>query len=398
MARSPAKPGQNSTAKRFKVALSFAGERRLFVEKVAEALVAKLGNDAVFYDKFFTAELARTNLDTYLQNIYHKDSELIVVFLCADYARKEWCGLEGRALRDLIKQKEDSLIMPFRFDDTEIAGFFSTDGYVSVRTMPPEEAARLILVRLGCTSTPLNPKNEGEVVSASEDWLLLGQGFYRAKRVLFAGTERVTALVKTSHGEEDAALALLRPDRWQGKSIRFAFRNEAWSVRIKSANCESEGRDNVWTLEADIEQLNYGGTAVSEMSTTGYTADDVAKLRAGRILLNDPSPAATPNLKNLTLEMLIGGMGGQVRADCCPLIELRKSWKGSERAYLECGRLLSVFYLKMTNTVESVLELSLGPLEAKRKLPVRFRGLRKKIFTNRDARAIELEGVCELRS
>lgn len=78
--------------KRFKVALSFPGERRPFVGKVATCLQQQLGD--VFYDLYYEAELARPNLDTLLQRIYHDNSELIVVFLCAEYSSKEWTGLE----------------------------------------------------------------------------------------------------------------------------------------------------------------------------------------------------------------------------------------------------------------------------------------------------------------
>jgi hypothetical protein len=133
--------------KRFRVALSFPGERRGFVGKVAESLVKEFGKEEVFYDKNFEAELARLDLDTYLQGIYHKDSELIVVFLCAEYEKKEWCGLEWRAIRDLIKNKKAWEIMFVRFDDAEIPGAFSIDGYVSAEGREPEEIAKRIVER-----------------------------------------------------------------------------------------------------------------------------------------------------------------------------------------------------------------------------------------------------------
>ncbi|HWB06876.1 MAG TPA: hypothetical protein VG796_27880 [Verrucomicrobiales bacterium] len=47
------------SAKRFRIAFSFAGEKRDFVEKVAALLAAKFGTDAIFYDKFHEAEFAR---------------------------------------------------------------------------------------------------------------------------------------------------------------------------------------------------------------------------------------------------------------------------------------------------------------------------------------------------
>ena len=92
--------------------------------------------------------MARPDLDTYLQRIYHDDSDLIAVFLCAEYEKKEWCGLEWRAIRDLIKTRTSAAIMPFRFDNTSIPGLFSIDGYVEVGQRLPMEVASLILQRL----------------------------------------------------------------------------------------------------------------------------------------------------------------------------------------------------------------------------------------------------------
>lgn len=133
--------------KRFRVALSFPGEQREFAKEVADFLGEEFGKDEVFYDKHFEAELARIDLDTYLQKIYHDDSELIVVFLCGEYEKKEWCGLEWRAIRDLIKKRKASDIMPVRFDDTHIPGLFSIDGYVTMGDRTARDVAELAIER-----------------------------------------------------------------------------------------------------------------------------------------------------------------------------------------------------------------------------------------------------------
>jgi len=142
--------------KRFLVALSFSGDRRVFVEQVAHHLAVTLGRDRVLYDGFYEAEFARPNLDTHLQRLYHDDSELNAVFLCAGYETKEWCGLEWRAIRDLIKLRQTESVMPLRFDETEVPGLFSIDGYVWIGERPPEEIAKVILQRLG-SQTSLGP-------------------------------------------------------------------------------------------------------------------------------------------------------------------------------------------------------------------------------------------------
>jgi hypothetical protein len=133
---------------RFLVALSFPGEHRKFVEEVAGFLGRELGEERILYDRFHEAEFARPNLDTHLQALYHDESRLVVVFLCADYERKEWPGLEWRAIRHLIKSKRASSIMLIRLDEANVSGVFSIDGYISVEGRAPRDIASLIIERL----------------------------------------------------------------------------------------------------------------------------------------------------------------------------------------------------------------------------------------------------------
>ncbi|MEM9266737.1 MAG: hypothetical protein AAGA46_14550, partial [Cyanobacteria bacterium P01_F01_bin.13] len=134
--------------KRFNVALSFPGEHRTFVAQIADVLAQTLTQEKIFYDFFYEAELARPNLDIYLQNIYHNDADLIVVFICEAYDKKEWCHLEARAIRDLIKKRRDDEVMFVRVDDGDVAGVFSVDGDVDAKGRPAAEIANLICQRL----------------------------------------------------------------------------------------------------------------------------------------------------------------------------------------------------------------------------------------------------------
>ena len=133
---------------KFKVALSFPGEKRAYVSAVADLLRARIGNDQIFYDFDFQSQLAKPNLDTLLQKIYRYNSDLIVVFLCEEYANKQWCGLEWRAIRDIIKSKDDDKIMFVRFDDAQIDGILSIDGYIDARHVSKEQVSQFIIERI----------------------------------------------------------------------------------------------------------------------------------------------------------------------------------------------------------------------------------------------------------
>lgn len=138
----------------FRVALSFAGEQRVYVSHIVDALRPALGPDAVFYDFDYQAQLARPNLDTLLQRVYRDQSQLVVVCLCKQYAEKSWCGLEWRAVRDIIKAKGDAHVMFVRFDDAAVEGLLSIDGYIDARSHTPQEVAELIILRLARTPSP----------------------------------------------------------------------------------------------------------------------------------------------------------------------------------------------------------------------------------------------------
>lgn len=130
----------------FRVAFSFPGEARHRIGPIARNVQEALGPDSVFYDEWYKAELARPNLDLRLQGIYTR-AELVVVCLCAGYERKEWCGLEWRPIRDLIKKRQDR-IMLLRLDDADVAGSFSIDGYIDLRLHDDTETCALVVRRV----------------------------------------------------------------------------------------------------------------------------------------------------------------------------------------------------------------------------------------------------------
>jgi small GTP-binding protein len=139
---------QTMSAKRFRIALSFAGEKRDFVEKVASLLAAKFGEDAILYDKFHEAEFARYNLGIYLPKLYSAESELIVPVLCKDYDHKRWTGWEWIHIYSLLTKQDGHRVMPCRFDNADADGLTPASGFIELDQKTPEQAAKLILERL----------------------------------------------------------------------------------------------------------------------------------------------------------------------------------------------------------------------------------------------------------
>ena len=131
----------------FDVALSFPGEKRELVEKIAHELERRLGPNVYFYDDNYISQLAQPSLDTLLQGIYSR-AKLDVVFLSADYQKKNWCGVEFRAIRDIIFNRENSRVMYIRTDEGTVEGVMQTDGYVDARRFDPAKIAGFICERL----------------------------------------------------------------------------------------------------------------------------------------------------------------------------------------------------------------------------------------------------------
>ncbi|HXU37138.1 MAG TPA: tetratricopeptide repeat protein [Blastocatellia bacterium] len=136
------------SAKRFRIAFSFAGEKRDFVAEVANILAKRFGEDAILYDKFHEAEFARARLGRYLPKLYYEESELIVVVICGQYAQKEWTGLEWDAIFDLLKQRREQEVLLGRFDRATVDGLYSDAGFIDFDQKTPAQTATVILERL----------------------------------------------------------------------------------------------------------------------------------------------------------------------------------------------------------------------------------------------------------
>ena len=133
---------------RFRVAFSFAGEKRAFVEKVANILANKFGREAILYDKFHEAEFSRPKLAFHLTNLYSTEADLVVCVFSREYSHKQWCGLEWLTIYGLIKQRADFSIMLSRFDHFEPEGLFGLDGFSELDEQTPSQFANLVLERL----------------------------------------------------------------------------------------------------------------------------------------------------------------------------------------------------------------------------------------------------------
>lgn len=113
----------------YDIALSFAGEDRIYAEQLANELVKH--NVRVFYDGFEKATLWGKDLFVYLSDLYRLRSKYCVLFLSKYYNAKLWTNHERRAAQSRAFQENKEYILPIHLDDTEIPGILNTTGYVN---------------------------------------------------------------------------------------------------------------------------------------------------------------------------------------------------------------------------------------------------------------------------
>ena len=131
----------------YDVVLSFAGEERGYVEKVAEYLKEK--GIKFFYDEYEEVDLWGKDLYTHLDDIYRKKAKYCVMFLSKNYATKVWPNHERKSTQARALEEKKEYILPARFDDTEIPGIRPTTAYIDLRKKPPEEFGKLIIGKIG---------------------------------------------------------------------------------------------------------------------------------------------------------------------------------------------------------------------------------------------------------
>lgn len=134
----------------FDVALSFAGEDRIYVSQLANTLRRR--GVKVFYDIYEKHTLWGKNLYTHLSEVYQNKARYCVMFLSQHYAMKLWTNHEREAAQARAFLEHEEYILPVRLDGTHIPGIPTTICYLS---WPPESAKTIsdaVLSKLGKVS------------------------------------------------------------------------------------------------------------------------------------------------------------------------------------------------------------------------------------------------------
>jgi hypothetical protein len=130
----------------YQVALSFAGEQRDYVKAVASEL--NKHGVRVFYDEDDEIGLWGKNPAEELQRVYMTASNVVVMFVWEDYARKSWPIHERRSALARALDERREYILPARFDDTALPGLDPTVSYLPLANRLPAKLAENIMAKL----------------------------------------------------------------------------------------------------------------------------------------------------------------------------------------------------------------------------------------------------------
>lgn len=131
----------------YDVCLSFAGQDRVYVRRVAAALRDR--GVRVFFDEYAETELWGKDLYAHLDQVYRDAARYCVLFISKHYARKVWTDHERESAQARALRAHREYILPARCDGTKVPGLRDTVGYINLSKRKPEECADLVCKKLG---------------------------------------------------------------------------------------------------------------------------------------------------------------------------------------------------------------------------------------------------------
>ena len=186
--------------------------------------------------------------------------------------------------------------------------------------------------------------------------------------------------------------------------IALALREDAARVKPREIVETTSGSQNVWKVVFKEERLRQNSSPLGEVTFGSFTPEKLAEERAKRILLdkklgelpadfqNQTGPAGL--LNEATLEMFVRGTNG-FEISASPIPPLYRSIGNRQAQFEKYARLTSILYLKLSNTVEEILQFDLKLLNSN-EVEIKFKGRRHRRSTNVEPYVFEVNGTCPL--
>lgn len=227
-------------------------------------------------------------------------------------------------------------------------------------------------------------------------WIMLGDNFIDASKVRRTENGSFSVDVLSSTAERDAMIQSLQPSQYhRGDRIAFAFENDACDVEVKGITSESVEGGQIWTLTLkpmEMPNHSYLETTIVE-NNRDYTPRDIAELRARVLLIDERQPVARGISGYSLLHHAVGNNSGSDSLPCV-IRDVYAAHK-NQAQWKEFARLRAIYLLKMTRTVEHILDLTIGKVNGG-KVAVSFRGRRARQYSNAEPETVSVSGACPL--
>lgn len=270
-----------------------------------------------------------------------------------------------------------------------------------LRNLPPRRRSQTA-VKTVLDGRPSNKRSATEPTVEQNDYeslvlLMNRQQKYQLIPSARIESDTVTKLQLTPVNPHQIAF-LSNLNDYFDKSVAVAFGLNAIEARAENISHLREAGREIWTITLQPEKEGHD-SSFPAFSMNGWSADDIAEIRARRILLNEQIGggrfSAMDRLNAGMIEHYVQGKNryiGEVRS---PFPELYAELGADQPYFLAAARLFAVLYLRLTGAVKHVLKLDLAMRDGA-KLAVRFEGQRLQYYSNVEPCILKIKGSCLL--
>ena len=240
-------------------------------------------------------------------------------------------------------------------------------------------------------------KSVGESASALVQVLVFAQNgravVFDAEGVESSGTRVVINVPAVGPDESSFLEELVRSG---SDMVGIAWGSRAVVGRIVSHSTHTTGLSEHWQLElrSFFEGLSSG---TIELGHAQYSANQLAELRARRILLDEQVVHGDieKDLNAAALETLIRGMNSPIKATRSPIPMIFNDLKTDPPRFESIARLFCVFFLLASGAVAVVRKLSIK-IASESQVRIEFKGIRHREYENAPPFEITVDGFCEV--
>ena len=407
------------------VFISYCHENKTIVDRLCENLISR--GIKVWLDR--NALEPGMRWKPAIQQAIHQGTYFVACFSKESNAREQTYMSEELALAvEKLRERHFDKVwfIPVKLNECEIPGIDIGGGatlrdlqYVNLYEDWGTGIQRIVnVMQSACAQELLDATNNTEdkgiecVLLRSENGIPY---FIPFQKVCWNAMEISLTLCPTS-SEQTAFLSSLRtrlrnvPDGSsidQLEAIAFAHQADAAWVKLREVTQISTESETVWEVRLKEETVSSAYKHRTEpVILEQLTLDQIAEMRAKRLLLDEKLEAANPSVMQTTvfdqmlLEAQIRGelssqYGNRLQALTSPIPELYQHYRNTPERFKKFARLISVMYLKLSSTVEDILQLDIELLNSA-ELQIKFRGRRPQSDVNEDPTFLEFEGICSL--